>query len=70
MQVVQIRSIKTTAAVVWVLAAAVIGLVAGVTTMGGLAMLAALGVLPPIALLIFWNEPAQTMSESINEGRK
>jgi len=38
--------------------------------MGGLAMLAALGVLPPIALLIFWNEPAQTMSESINEGRK
>jgi hypothetical protein len=68
--VVQIRSIKTAVAGVWVLAAAVIGVVAGVTSTGGLVVLGALGLLPPIALLLFWNEPTQTMSESINEGRR
>lgn len=66
----QIRSIKTTAAVAWALTAVVIGVVAGVTSAGGLVVLAALGVLPPLGLLAFWNEPVQTMSESINQGRR
>jgi hypothetical protein len=30
----------------------------------------ALGVLPPLALLLLWNEPAQTMAEAIDEARR
>jgi hypothetical protein len=65
-----LRQIKSTAAAGWVLAAIVIGLVAGVTSPGALVALAALGLLPPLALLLLWNEPPQTMSESIQQGRR
>lgn len=61
---------KRTFAVVWVLLAAVVGIVAGVTSTGGLVALAALGLLPPIALMLFWNDPPETMSESIRGGRR
>ncbi len=33
-------------------------------------MLAGFGLLPPLALLLLWNEPAQTMTESINDARR
>ena len=66
----ELRKIKSTAAVVWVLAAIVVGLVAGVTSPGGLVLLAALGLLPPLALLLLWNDPSQSMSESIQQGRR
>jgi hypothetical protein len=33
-------------------------------------MLVGFGLLPPLAILLLWNEPAQTMSESINEERR
>jgi hypothetical protein len=65
-----LRQIKSTAAAVWVLAAITIGLVAGVTSPGGLVALAALGLLPPLALLLLWNHPPQSMSESIQQGRR
>ena len=65
-----IRQIKSSVAVVWVLAATVIGLIAGVTSPGGLVALAALGLLPPLALLLLWNDPSQSMSESIQQGRR
>lgn len=32
--------------------------------------LAAVGLLPPLALLLWWNEPSQTMSETINQARR
>jgi cytochrome c oxidase subunit IV len=32
--------------------------------------LAAVGLLPPLALLLWWNEPTQTMSETINQARR
>jgi uncharacterized membrane protein YhiD involved in acid resistance len=65
-----LRQIKLTAAAVWVLAAIGIGLVAGVTSPGGLVLLAALGLLPPLALLLLWNDPPQSLSESIQQGRR
>jgi hypothetical protein len=65
-----LRKIKSSVAVVWVLAAIVIGLVGGVTSPGGLLALAALGLLPPLALLLLWNDPSQSMSESIQQGRR
>ena len=31
---------------------------------------AALGLLPPLALLLWWNDPGQTMTEAIDEVRR
>jgi hypothetical protein len=66
----ELQQIKSTVAAVWVLAAIVVGLIAGVTSPGGLVVLAALGLLPPLALLLLWNHPSQSMSESIQQGRR
>jgi hypothetical protein len=65
-----LQKIKSTVAVTWVFAAIVVGLVVGVTSSGGLVALAALGLLPPLALLLLWNHPSQSMSESIQESRR
>ena len=32
--------------------------------------IAALGFLPALAVLLWWNDPAQTMTEAINEVRR
>jgi hypothetical protein len=66
----ELQQIKSTVAAVWVLAATLVGLVAGVMSPGGLAVLAAIGLLPPLALLLLWNHPSETMSESIQQGRR
>ena len=64
------NQIKRTLAVVWVLVAVVVGIAAGVRSTGALVALAALGLLPPFALMLLWHEPAETMSESIRGGRR
>lgn len=61
-------SIKAIVSAVWVAGAVVIGLVGGVTSSGAIVALVALGGLPPLALLLLWNDPGQTLSESIREG--
>jgi hypothetical protein len=66
----ELRKIKSTVAAVWVLVAIVVGLVAGVTSTGGLVLLAALGLLPPLALLLLWNHPTESLSETIQQGRR
>jgi hypothetical protein len=65
-----LKKIKQVCSVAWVLAAVIVGVVAGVSSTGGLAVLAALGLLPPLALMLLWNEPTETMSESIRGGRR
>ena len=66
----QLQQIKKAFCGVWVLSAAFVGVVAGVRSIGGLVVLAALGLLPPLALMLLWNEPSETMSESIRGGRR
>jgi hypothetical protein len=65
-----LKQMKRAFAVVWVLSAVAVGIVAGVASTGGLIALAALGLLPPLALMVFWNDPPETMSESIRGGRR
>jgi hypothetical protein len=65
-----LKQMKRAFAVVWVLLAAVVGIVAGVRSTGGLVALAALGLLPPLALMLLWNDPPETMSERIRGGRR
>jgi hypothetical protein len=64
-----LQRIKLTMSVVWVLAALVAFLVAGASLTGNL-VIAALGVLPPVALLLLWQDPVPTMSERINQARR
>lgn len=64
----QLQQIKMIVAASWVLVALTIAIAARVTWPFHLAI-AALGFLPPLALLLWWNEPAQTMTEAIDEAR-
>ena len=53
----------------WVLVALVIAIGARVSWPLYVAI-AVLGLLPPLALLLWWNEPDQTMTEAIDEVRR
>jgi ABC-type Mn2+/Zn2+ transport system permease subunit len=65
----KLQRIKMTLSGVW-MALALVFAVALDLPWKGVILVAALGVLPPLAILLLWNEPRQTMSESINEGRR
>jgi hypothetical protein len=64
-----LQNIKMIVSGVWMLTALVIVIIADVSWSAGIAIVA-LGVLPPLALLLWWNEPAQTMSESIRKAQQ
>jgi hypothetical protein len=66
----RLKQIKRVFASAWVLLAVVVGLAAAVKSTGGLVALAALGLLPSLALMLLWNDPPETMSESIRDGRR
>lgn len=66
----QIPSIRTTVAMVWVFAVCLAGLVAGVGSLSGWIVVAALALIPPIITMWRWTGPAQTMSESIQKALK
>ena len=65
----QLQRIKMIASGVWVLAVVAIAMAFNLSGVG-VAAAAALGFLPPLALLLLWNEPAKTMSEIINQARR
>lgn len=57
-------------AAVWILAAGVTGVMAGVTSVGAVSLLIVVGLLPPLIMLFRWRDPPQTLSESIQEARR
>ena len=65
-----IINLKIGLSLLWVAGTVVGGLALGVASSGGLVMLASFGMLPPLALALLWNEPALTMTERINQGRR
>lgn len=66
-----LQRIKMTLSAVWVFAAVVFAVALGAEVSPTAMMaLAAGGLLPPLAILLLWNEPAQTMSESIREAKR
>lgn len=65
-----LNRIKIGLAAAWLLAIIVIGFALKTTSGGGLFMLACFGIIPPIAMWKLWTEPTQTMSESIQSGRR
>ena len=65
----QLQHIKMIMCSTWVLAVFVLAMIVDVAGVGVIAS-AFFAFLPPRALMLLWNEPSQTMSESINESRR
>ena len=65
----QLQPIKRIVCGVWALAVFTVALAAGASGIGVVAA-AMFGFLPPLALLLLWNDPTPTMSEIINENRR
>lgn len=65
----QLERIKWVASAVWVMAAATLGFFVRDLTWQIWAAFVALAVLPPAALLFWWTDPAETMSETISAAR-
>ena len=65
----QLQNIKMTISGAWVLAALVIAIVVQPPMMGVI-LLGSLALIPPLLMLLLWNHPAQTLSESIDEARR
>jgi hypothetical protein len=66
----QLERIKWVLTAAWVISAVVLGLFVRDVTWQIWVAFIALAVLPPLALLLWWTDPAQTMSESINDARR
>jgi hypothetical protein len=62
-----LKNIKAIVAAAWVLAVGAAGLLAGVTSLSGWLALAGLAIVPPLVMMRFWQQPDQTMSQSIQE---
>jgi hypothetical protein len=65
----ELQRIKMTASALWVLTAVVIATVADLSWSEAIA-LASFGLLPPLGILLLWNDPPQTISHSIQEARR
>ena len=65
----QLERIKWVVTAAWMIAAAVLGLFVHDLTWQMWVAFIALAVLPPAALLFWWTDPAETMSEAIHEAR-
>jgi hypothetical protein len=63
----QLVSIKAVIATLWVVAVTIAGIVGNVNSLSLWAVLAAVALLPPVVSMRWWNEPRQSMSQSIQE---
>jgi hypothetical protein len=66
----QLERIKWALSAAWVVTAVVLGVFVRDMTWQMWAAFIALAVLPPLALLLWWTDPAQTLSETINDARR
>ena len=66
----QLQSIKATVAAAWVSAVCTAGIAGHLQSLSGWTVLAGVAFLPPLVMMWQWNNPRQTMSESIQEARR
>ena len=66
----QLASIKPIIAMLWVSAAFILGIAGNLDSLSSWAVLAAVAVVPPLVMMWRWNDPRQTMSETIQEARR
>ena len=65
MQIQQANAVAAT----WILASGLIGLAGNVTTIGGAALMLGFGLVPPIIIMLRWNDAPQPLSERVREAR-
>ena len=61
--------LKRTTAAVWILGFVILGAVLSIASPVGWALFTVVAIGPPLVMLHFWNKPAQTLSQSIQEAR-
>ena len=66
----QLASIKPIIAMLWVSAVVILGIAGNLDSLSSWAVLAAVAVVPPLVMMWRWNDPRQTMSETIQEARR
>lgn len=64
------KSIQVFIAVLWVSAVIIAGIAGIANSLSLWAVLAGIALLPPIVMMRWWNDPPQSMSESIQEARR
>ena len=60
-----LKNVKHTLAVAYAVGVGGVAVATGVTSLGGLVVFGALALLPAAALVALWNDPPQTLSETI-----
>ena len=63
----QLVSIKAIIAMLWVSTVTVVGIAGNLNSVASWIVLAVVAVVPPLVVMWRWNDPRQTMSESIQE---
>ena len=66
----QLVSIKSIIAMLWVSAASIVGIAGNFDSFSSWTVLAGVAVVPPLVMMWRWNDPRQTMSETIQEARR
>lgn len=66
----QLNSIKPIIAILWVVAAVILGITTNVNSLASWTVLASVALVPPLVMMWWWNDPRQTMSDSIQEARR
>lgn len=66
----QLERIKWVLSAAWMMAAVILGLFVRDLKWHIWAIFVAVAVLPPVALLLWWTDPAPTLSETINDARR
>ena len=65
-----IQRTKTLLGALWVLAALTLALAGDGLTFTRAMLFVGLGLVPPLVMLVLWNPPTQTLSESIDAARR
>jgi hypothetical protein len=55
----ELQQMKGAVAVMWIVAAGLLGVVGNVTSIGGAAMVLAFGLVPPMVMVLGWRDPAE-----------
>lgn len=63
----QLVSIKAVIGMLWVSTVSVVGIAGNLNSVTSWIVLAVVAVVPPLVVMWRWNDPRQTMSESIQE---
>lgn len=68
--VMTLQHVKTIVGTLWIMAAAAISVSGNGLTTSRALLFVALGLVPPVVMLLLWNPPPQTLSESIDHARR